>query len=89
MNSTIASHIFLLLPAVLSGACTAALAVMNKEMAGRNGRSVLFIAACVCIITVILGTLLVGGSQEEIVCYLLILLSAALIAQRFRRGGGT
>lgn len=89
MNSTIASHIFLLLPAVLSGVCTAALAAMNKEMAGGYGRLAVFVSSCVCIIAVILGTLFAGGSQEEIVCYLLILLSAALIAQRFRRGGGT
>lgn len=89
MNSMIASHIFLLLPAILSGVCTAALAAMNKETAGGYGRPVLFVSDSVCIIAVILGTLFTGGSQEEIVCYLLMLLSAALIAQRFRRGGGT
>lgn len=89
MSSTITSYTSLLLPAVISGVLTACLfGVPSKRISGA-WRTLTLAAVSICISFVILGTLVFEGSHEEIVCYLLCLLLTALIAMRFRRGGGS
>ena len=89
MSSTIIGHTSLLLAAVISGVLTACLfGVPSKRIAGA-WRTLALAASALCIIGVIMGALVCGGSHEELVCYLLCLLLTALIAMRFRRGGGS
>lgn len=89
MSSTIVSYTSLLLPAVISGVLTACLFGMSSKRPVGAMRVMALVVVAVCICSVILGTLVCGGSQEEIVCYLLSLLLAALTAMRFRRGGSS
>lgn len=89
MSSTIVSHTSLLLAAVISGVLTACLFAMPSKRPAGVWRVTAFVVVAVCICSVIIGTLVCGGSQEEIVCYLLSLLLAALTAMRFRRGGSS
>ena len=89
MFSTITGHTSLLLPAVISGILTACLFGMPMERPAGGWRTPALAVSALCIIGVILGTLVCGGSHEEIVCYLLCLLLTALIAMRFRKGGGS
>ena len=89
MFSTITGHTSLLLPAVISGIFTACLFGMSSNRLTGLLRTLTLAAASLCIIGVILGTLVYEGEHEEIVCYLLCLLLTALIAMRFRKGGGS